>query len=114
KFSSGHLREKKCLILEKEKYDYMKALSDLSGVDIKSHQNDPSTLVREVRNWFIETAGLRKLKSPTGIWYEFNDFMSDFYVKRQGEGFSDDDLAIMPVPEFISFIKDWLQQNGES
>lgn len=110
-FSSDHLRDKRCLILEKEKYNYTKALSDLSGVDIKSHKNDPATLVREVRSWFIETVGLRQLKSPTVIWYTFNDFMSEFYVKRQSEGFSQDDLNMMPVPEFISFIKDWQQQN---
>lgn len=110
-FSSNHLREKRCLILEKEKYSYIKALSDLSGVDIKSHKNDPATLVREVRNWFVETVGLQNLKSPTVIWYEFNDFMSAFYVIRQREGFSEDDLSMMPVPEFITFIKDWLQRN---
>lgn len=111
-FSSGHLKQKRCLILEKERYNYRNALSDLSGVDIKSHKNDPATLVREVRNWFVEAVGLQQPKSPTVIWYGFNDFMSDFYVKRQNEGFSDNDLSMMPVPEFISLIKDWFQQNA--
>jgi len=111
-FSSDHLKQKRCLILEKERYNYIKALSDLSGVDIKSHKNDPPALVREVRNWFVETVGLRRLKSPTVIWYGFNDFMSDFYIKRQREGFNDDDLNIMSVPEFISFIKEWLHEKA--
>lgn len=109
-FSTNHLSKKRCLILEKDRFNYSKALSDLSGVDIKSHKNDPPVLIREVRNWFIETVGLKKLKSPTVIWYSFNDFMSDFYVTRQAEGFSKDDLGMMPVPEFIAFIQDWLQQ----
>lgn len=109
-FSENHLSKKKCLILEKERFNYMKALSDLSGVDIKSHKNDPPTLVREVRSWFIETVGLKKLKSSTVLWYSFNDFMSAFYVRRQREGFTKDDLSMMPVPEFISFIQDWIQQ----
>lgn len=109
RFSSGRLRGKRCLILEKERYDYMKALSDLSGVDIKSHKNDPPTMVREVRNWFVETVGLQKVSSSTVIWYGFNDFMSDFYAKREADGFSDDDLQMMPVPEFIHFIKEWLE-----
>ena len=108
-FSRNHLSKKKCLILEKERFNFMKALSDLSGVDIKSHKNDPPTLVREVRNWFIETVGLKKLKSATALWYSFNDFMSDFYMSRRREGFTKDDLSMMPVPEFIAFIQDWLQ-----
>jgi hypothetical protein len=40
-FASNHPRRKRCLILEKSRYDYINALSDLSGVDIKSHQNKP-------------------------------------------------------------------------
>ena len=107
-FSSGHLREKRCLILEKDRFNYMKALSDLSGVDIKSHRNEPEGMVREVRNWFVETVGLKGAHSPTVIWYTFLDFISDFYTKRTDEGFSDEDLSMMPVPEFIAFIRAWV------
>ena len=34
-FASDHLGEKRCLILAKERHDYMQAISDLSGIDIK-------------------------------------------------------------------------------
>ena len=107
KFSSNHLAEKKCLVLESEQYRFKQALSDLSGSDIKNHNNKPIALVAAVRNWFVETVGLRNVKSPTVIWYQFNDFMSDFYSKRMTEGFTDEDLNMMPVPEFIDFIKEW-------
>jgi hypothetical protein len=110
-FSKGRLGKKKCLILEKEKFDYMKALSDLSGVDIKSHGNEPIGVVRAVRNWFVETVGLRNVASATSMWLVFNDFMSEFYERRAEENFSDDDLSFMPVPEFISFIRQWLRNN---
>jgi hypothetical protein len=85
-FSSNHLREKRCLILEKDRFDYMKALSDLSGVDIKSHGNEPAGVVREVRNWFVETVGLRGVRSPTFIWYKFSDFMLDFLHEADRRG----------------------------
>lgn len=74
---------------------------------IKNHKDDPLVLIRELRNWFTETIGLRQVASPTVIWYNFNDFMNDCYDKRKSEGFSDEDVTMMPVPEFISFIKDW-------
>ncbi len=110
-FASSHLREKKCLILEKRPFAYMKALSDLAGIDIKSYKDDPVKLVRQVRNWFVETVGLKGVAAPRKIWYSFNDFMSDFYDEREAEGFSMDDLAWMPVVEFMDFIREWL---GES
>ncbi len=107
-FSSGHLREKRSLILEKDRFSFMKALSDLSGVDIKSHNNEPSHVVAAVRSWFVETVGLRGVASPTVIWYRFSTFMLDFYKRRKSEGFSEEDVNKMPVPEFVSFIREWV------
>ena len=87
---------------------YRRSLSDLSGVDIKSHNNEPQEIVRAVRDWFVETVGLRGVKSPGKIWYYFNDFTSDFFDARKQEGFTDKDLNMMPVPEYIDFIRDWI------
>lgn len=112
-FGSTSMSEKKCLILETERFDYMRALSDLSGVDIKSHKNEPVRMVRAVRDWFVETVGLRSVSSPTVIWYRFNDFASDFYDARKAGGFTDEDLDMMPVPEYIDFIRDWVTQTQE-
>lgn len=110
-FGPGALSEKQCLILETKRYDFMRALSDLSGVDIKSHSDEPDEVVRAVRNWFVETVGLRGINSPTVIWYRFTDFASDFYDARAQEGFTQDDLNMMPVPEYIDFIRDWVADN---
>jgi len=112
-FSRGRLATKRCLILEKKRYDFMRALSDLSGVDIKSHDDDPFGVVREVRNWFVETVGLRTIESPTAVWYRFNSFSNDFYDERHRDGFSDEDLNRMPVPELVDFIRQWVRTKRE-
>lgn len=114
RFASNYLKEKKYLILEKRAFDYRKALSDISGVDIKQHDNKPAKLVQAVRNWFVETVSLSNVAGPTAIWYKFTDFASDFYTRRQNEGFSDEDLNMMPVREYIDFIKSWLRAAGSS
>lgn len=110
-FADGHLRQKRCLILEERRYEYMKALSDLAGVDIKDHGGEPMSLVRQVRNWFLETAGVQRPPSPTLTWRAFNAFMVDFRDKRKTEGFSDEDLEGMPVAELIGFMEEWVQEN---
>jgi hypothetical protein len=109
-FGSSLMNQKKCLILEKERFDYMRALSDLSGVDIKNHKNEPTAMVRVIRDWFVETVGLRGVQSPTSIWYDFTDFTSAFYDARKADGFTDRDLNMMPVPEYIDFIRDWVAE----
>ena len=70
-------------------------------------------MILAVRSWFIETVGLRGVDSPTHIVYQFMNFMSDFHEKRTSEGFSDQDLEEMPVPEFIHFINEWLKRQNE-
>ena len=107
-FGNSPLDSKKCLILEKDQHEFRKAISDLSGIDIKSHDNEPRRVVRAVRDWFVETVGLRGIGSPTVIWYRFTDFAFDFYGSQIRAGSSDEDLNMMPVPEYIDFIRTWV------
>lgn len=106
-FGGKKYSNKRHLILEKEKYRFQAAISDLSNSDIKAHKNDASTVVRQVRNWFVEN-GLRNAQSGTKIWYSFTDFMKDFDDKRTKEGFREDDIYEMPTPEYIGYIRDWI------
>lgn len=112
-FGGRHLKEKRCLVLEKDAHEFRKALSDLSGVDIKPHDNEPRGVVRAVRNWFRETVGVRIKEGPAQVWYLFNDFAYDFYERRMAEGFSEDDLNMMPVTEYVDFISTWLRAGGK-
>lgn len=109
-FGGGQLRSKRCLMLERDQYDFRRALSDLAGVDIKSHQDEPVDVVRAVRDWFVETVGLTRVASATQVWYRFTEFASDFYDARKADGYSDTDLNMMPVPEYIEFIRSWTDE----
>lgn len=111
RIANNHLRTKRSLILEAKRYDIQKALSDLNGVDIKSHDNDPVQTVRALQHWFIETVGLTDVDSPSVIWDRFNKFSYDFYLTRKAQGYSKDDLNMMPVPQYIRFITQWIKAN---
>lgn len=110
-YGEPKFNQKKFLILERDRYEFQKAISDLSGVDIKAHNNEPDEIVRAVRNWFLEASPLQKAPSPTVVWYRFTDFASDFYDSRKAEGHTDGDLNMMPVPEYIDFIDRWVTDN---
>lgn len=99
---------KQFLILEAKRFDYMKALSDLNGVDIQAHSNEPLQLVRKVRNWFSTATSRRKLTAPTILWYDYGDFNADLYDKLSDLGFSDDDINELPVVEYLDYAKRWL------
>ncbi len=111
-FKEGQAREKKCLILEKEKFRYQQALSDMAGSDIENHNNSPEDLVFAVRNWFINNE-IQHADGGTKIWTAFNEFMADFHQERAQSGFKGRDLEMMPTQEYIRFIRKWLQEKRQ-
>ncbi len=112
-FGGGLLSQKRCLILEKEEFRYRRVLSDISGNDIKAHENKPEKLVRQVRNW-IQTQGDRRISSFTVIWLRFNEFYAEFKHMCEKYQYSNEDIEDMPLMEYIFFIKEWLQENKKN
>ncbi|MCH8303670.1 MAG: hypothetical protein IIB94_00920 [Candidatus Marinimicrobia bacterium] len=109
-FQPENYSDKQILILEKEKYRYQAALSDLASSDIMHHDNEPENVVRNIRNWFVTNIGVNA-GSPTKIWYAYNDFLTKYHIERKSEGFSDKDIYDMPLNEFTGHIKKWVNVN---
>lgn len=110
-FGARHAR-KRCLILESGPYDFQKALSDLSGVDIKYHRDEPDEIVRAVRDWFYETLGETEADYPRVVWYRFNDFTTDLFESRLAEGIPEsdveEDIERMSVSEYLDAVEEWM------
>ena len=106
---SGNHKDKKFLVLSEKEYDYKKALSDFSGFDAKIHQKDPIKLVIIIRDWFYDTIGITNAATGMKIWFEFQDFLLHYSMKRGSEGYrGDKELnSIYPIREYIQIIKDW-------
>lgn len=107
-YGGSRVGGKRFLILETKRYDYMKALSDLSGVDIESHDDEGRVLVRKVRNWFRSNTGDEDVRGPAAIWYDYADFRADLYDKLKKAGFSDDDIEELPIAEYMDYVRRWV------
>ncbi len=65
RFGRPKQRQKKCLILDREKVRYHRYLSDLSGQDIAAHGDDPARAITVVRDW-LRTAASPDVMLPGG------------------------------------------------
>src|SRR5690606_20951372 len=74
KISGPPLADRRVLILEATKYEYMKASSDINGIDIEHHNTDAEKITGCLHSWSIETVGLRKIETPLKIHYDFRHF----------------------------------------
>ncbi|MBC8277946.1 MAG: hypothetical protein H8E46_06920 [FCB group bacterium] len=97
------------LILEKERYRYQKSLSDLSGIDITNHNDEPEEIIRCLRNWFAVTNLVDKMPSSSLIWDHFNVFWTDFEAKKTAMGFKKRDIESMPSNELINSMRTWIE-----
>ena len=108
-FGAGEQRQKRCLVLETERYRYQAALSDLSNSDIAVHGGAPVSLVAEVRNWLDSQARLRA-PGPSRVWFAFLDFMAENSDALTRRGFSSRDIERLPVAELMQDIERWVME----
>lgn len=110
-FGDGELRQKRCLILEKEKYRYQAAISDLANSDIVAHADSPEMAARHVRNWLNNEA---KLRAPgaTRIWGRFIDFMTDNFKRLiDQQHYSPEEANNLTIPELLHDMEEWTKLN---
>lgn len=105
KLKGGKWNNKKILILEKERYRFQKAISDLSGSDIKNHDDKVIKVVYAVRDWFINEE-LHRGSSGKKVWNSYNDFQAYLYdevVEKDGHESPDE----VPIPEIAHHMSNW-------
>jgi hypothetical protein len=113
----SHATGKKFLILETKAHDFKIALSDLGGIDIKRHKNQPVEVSRAVRDWYYETVGVDETRPEeyhwaATVWGKFNEFVTSLFEDRLAAGLSEadatKDIERMPIAEFINSATTWV------
>jgi len=100
---------KKCLILEEKAFRYKEVISDISGQDISSHNNDPILIVKTVRNWIYKIRPQKKPRSYMVIWDLYNEFIYDFDEDMKAENLDPNKMWEIPFTELIDLISKWVQ-----
>jgi hypothetical protein len=111
-FGARHWKDKKCLLLETEKYRYQAAISDLANSDIAAHGGEPVRALSEVRNWLNTEVALRA-PGPAAIWNRFIEFTGQNYDSLKSRGYSEADVERLPVAELIDGMTRWVVAHPE-
>ena len=112
--SFSSLKNKKCLILEKERYRYMKVISDISGQDIKNHDDDPPKIVKCIRDWIATNSKRRKISPHTIIWEAYCEFDYEFDKVLKKDKLNPNKIWELPFSEVIKTMKLWIKNYKKS
>jgi hypothetical protein len=101
-------RVKTALIMERNKYSYQKFLSDISGVDIRAHKNDPKYAISHIRSWLQCESGHKKIVGMNTMLKDYLKFTSELPEMAKINGFrSDYDLNFT---ELLCLIKEFFSK----
>jgi hypothetical protein len=106
RFKGSPWSEKRCLILETERYRYQAAISDLSNSDIEAHGDDPTEVLTIVRNW-LNTECKLDAEGPSFIWGRFTDFIAETDDVLVARGYSRRDIDRLPMVEWMRQMAAW-------
>jgi hypothetical protein len=101
-------RAKRLLILATERFDYQKFISDIAGQDIRSHGDEESRLISQVRDWLNTQRGADRLL-PGGrmIRRLYEEFQNDAPKLLSIALIAEDEAT---YSDWISLIQDWVEQ----
>lgn len=108
---AGHLattqwmKDKCCLILDKDQFRYRNFISDLSGQDIRAHHSKPERAIHEVTAWLRVNTHDRKLPGGDKVLKQYQAFCIDLPKMGRAVNMT---RREMEVPDVNGFITEWL------
>lgn len=97
-------REKEYLILESDEFRFKEYISDISGQDIKAHDDDPKRVIKCVRDWLSKkTCAI--IPSGSIIKNEFDEFKTQLPDLCKSAKWVESELIF---EEYSSLVTTWL------
>lgn len=107
RFGNKTQRTKNALIFDVEKYRYLEFISDLNGVDIKDHSNEPLKAIRKLRNWLNTSSGRTSLPGYNTIIQDYQTFTHDLPDITRAIGLDIDDI---PFNDFCLIVEEAIRK----
>jgi hypothetical protein len=110
--SSKTKGKEKLLIMADKKHQYQQFISDISGNDIKVHNNKPKNIIKCVRDWFYSSK-TKKICS-NDIYDAFIVYNTDYKNDLLASRYTEDEIkniGTIPFPEIIDTMKYWIKEN---
>lgn len=107
-FGSEEQKTKVCLIMDKEKHNYRKSTSDISGQDIIAHGNSPEKIIKEIRAWLKTAARQKNLSGGAKIYERYIEFQKQLPLFCKERHIKLEELTFIDFSEAVSI---WLEVN---
>ncbi len=108
RFGQRLQKKKCCIVLDSDPYRYQKFISDISGQDISSHNNDQNKAVQIIRNWLRAASSNVKIPGASVMCSRYDTFCSDLPKICKVAQIKVSELTFN---DYSTFVSDWLEEN---
>ncbi len=99
---------KKCMIVDTSPHRFKISLSDIAGIDGYGHENNPTKVIKVVRDWLQTTSKSKTIPSSIIINNAYNSFMVELPTICDTLQLDINDLC---YNEFVTIVEEWIDQN---
>lgn len=107
RFGNKQQKTKSALIFDTEKHRYEEFISDLKGVDIKAHENNPRQAIRRVRDWLAASSRRITIPGHAIIQTQFDTFIRRLPTVAAKLGF---ELESIPFNDFCLIVEESIKK----
>ncbi|MBI5242931.1 MAG: hypothetical protein HY922_04500 [Elusimicrobia bacterium] len=100
------MRQKKTLVMDKERYRYQKYISDIAGRDPQAHKNHPEMAIQVVRNWLRTASDDSRILGSAAIVKHYRDFRKQLPTIAARKSLQTNPMLFV---EYANAASDWLK-----
>lgn len=108
RFGNGRQKKKVCLLLDKDPHRYQIFISDISGQDIQSHNNDDTEAIKMIRNWIRNASQRLTILGGKEIAKRYRIFRAELPDLCKSLGLTVDELIFN---DYTAIVSKWLISN---
>jgi hypothetical protein len=109
KLGAAEQRSKKLLILDRERFRYQEFISDISGNDIRSHDNDVSSLITQVSGWLRSASERRTVPGGARVEADLQRYQHDLPSLCAELNLQIVELEYLDI---VSIMSNWIKENA--
>lgn len=106
KYGDKRQKKKNCLITDIDRYRFQIFLSDIAGQDIRSHESNPESAIRIVRDWLRNASKRTTLPGGNAIVERYKTFRSELPLICEKAKIQEGELTFN---DYATFVSEWLK-----
>lgn len=105
RYGSSRDRDKRCLVLDRERYRYRNFCSDIAGQDIRAHNDQPKDAIRAVRDWLSTHRTSIQMPGGRAIFERYQRFLAQLPIQASSVRLDHQELTF---GDYTKLVVGWL------